>query len=103
MTNRAFLLAVAALVAGCTATPNWRHAEIPKERWARDEAACARWAAYEVDREYGQDLDIASDRGDLDVRGSRSYGAQMGLFETKRRRATLTGECMRDRGYVPAK
>lgn len=91
------------VLTACQSTGHWRNPQLPPERWAKDEAACKRWAAREVDREYAADLDAEADRGDTRYGRPNAQGTGLTLFESKRRRNTLTADCMRSRGYVPAK
>lgn len=99
------------LVAGCTQMDRWENPDVPKGRWASDEAACNRSAITQVEKDYdrqqrsfGNDR-LADDRARLgrgDYHGVKTRAARLDRYEAGRRRARLLGDCMIERGYQRA-
>ena len=96
----ASVAAMVATLAGCSAQPRWEHPSLSRDQWVRDEAACRRWAAAEVEREVGRET---AARGDPTVTRDDALAAGMARVEGVRRERELRARCMSERGYRPAK
>lgn len=82
------------LLAACTGGAAWVNPALPKEQWGRDLAEC---------RDEAEDM--MGPRAAIDPDDARS-GNPMKLVdrtETAQKFETLVGNCMRAKGYRPAK
>ena len=87
-------------LSACAAPYSWQNPDYPKERWARDRAACKEDVAEKVERRYGPEP-VFSNRGGVfaDTQIRRDFDN----YEGARSENRLFEECMRQRGYVKAR
>lgn len=82
------LLFVLAL-SGCAArSVPWENPDLPKEQWSRDWSSCRRWAEAQVGYQEG---------------ASAAQFSDYDRARAKRQADALSGACMRERGYFPAR
>ncbi|MEO5337874.1 MAG: hypothetical protein H7841_13435 [Magnetospirillum sp. WYHS-4] len=107
MTRKTAVSALALLLGGCMSDwfgdsqpSRWQNPNLPPAQWSKDEEACRRWANAEAEKEGSRDAAIASDRGEAVGGHGGTYASQSAAVDAKRRRALLTSDCLKSRGYV---
>lgn len=102
MAARAVVAAVLlAMLAGCagqeTRPAGWKKEGVGAEDARRAESRCRARANYEVDREFGRELDSAPDGRDVFA----GYARTTRQYDAKRRIESLVSDCMAREGFAP--
>jgi len=87
--------------AACTRpVKHWEHPTATEDQWQIDRAECRSRARRESERDYTAASRIARPTDD-DI--NRTYDNQMRRFGAKRSEQSLYEDCLKRRGYVPAR
>lgn len=93
--------AVLAVLAGCAGgqvrPASWKKEGISAEDAQRAEARCRARANYEVDREFGREMDSAPDGRDPFA----GYARTTRRYDAQRRIESLVSDCMTREGFTP--
>jgi hypothetical protein len=105
MVKPACVLALAALLAGCSLfskpSNEWTRASGTPDQTAADLSACRQQADAMIKRDADIDRDIASARQPSQVDTNTSaFMSRVDSYDREQRFRRITAECMRQRGYV---
>jgi len=98
---RTLIFVLCLFAAACTQpVKHWEHPSATEDQWQVDRADCRSRARRDAERDYVGASRIARPTDD-DI--TQTYTSQMRLFGAKRSEQSLYENCLKRRGYVPAK
>lgn len=85
-------------MASCAAPVHWENPNVPVNQWPGDQAACARKANAEAEREIAYNPNYQ----DLDMGRTDTLGANMARYKAGKYSSHTLDDCMRRLGYKKA-